>query len=67
MNDGVTRSIAGHLTERMQMHYSSVNAGEQRDALAKVVRLFDPAAKKGIAAPSGEGPPPSDERSKKAG
>jgi hypothetical protein len=30
VNDIVTRSISGHLTERMQQHYSSVNAGEQR-------------------------------------
>jgi hypothetical protein len=33
---------SGHLTERMQQHYSTVNAAEQRDALAKVIRLFDP-------------------------
>lgn len=71
VNDIVTQSVSGHLTERMQQHYSSVNAGEQRDALAKVVRLFDPAGKKGRPAPSGEGggegPPPSGEGSEKAG
>jgi len=55
VNDIVTRSISGHLTERMQQHYSSVNAGEQRDAFAKVVRLFDPASKKSGPAPSGAG------------
>jgi hypothetical protein len=42
MNDLVTRSISGHLTERMQHHYSTVNGGEQRAALAKVIGLFDP-------------------------
>jgi len=42
VSDLVTRSISGHLTERMQQHYSTVNAAEQRDALAKVIRLFDP-------------------------
>ena len=26
----------------MQHHYSTVNGGEQRDGLAKVVRLFEP-------------------------
>jgi hypothetical protein len=40
VSDLVTRSISGHLTERMQHHYSTVNAAEQRDALAKVIRLF---------------------------
>jgi hypothetical protein len=55
VNDIVTRSISGHLTERMQQHYSSVNAGEQRDALAKVLRLFDRATK-GRWVSSGEAP-----------
>lgn len=41
VNDFVTRSISGHLTEQMQRHYSTANASEQRDALAKVIRLFD--------------------------
>lgn len=40
VNDLVTRSISGHLTERMQHHYSTVNGGEQRAALAKVISLF---------------------------
>ena len=39
VNDLVTRSISGHLTERMQHHYSTVNADEQRAALAKVISL----------------------------
>ncbi|HVJ89132.1 MAG TPA: hypothetical protein VM580_04960, partial [Labilithrix sp.] len=40
VNDLATRSISGHLTERMRHHYSTVNGGEQREALAKVVGLF---------------------------
>jgi hypothetical protein len=48
VNDVVTRSIAGHLTERMQHHYSTVNGGQQGAALAKVISLF--------ASPSGEWP-----------
>jgi len=69
VNDVVTRSISGHLTERMRQHYSSVNASEQREARAKVIRLFDlgpnpaPAAGEG----SGEAAPASGEGSKKAG
>lgn len=62
VNDLVTRSISGHLTERMQHHYSTVNGGEQRAALAKVIRLFDPKPQPASAAEgeggeaSGEGP-----------
>lgn len=36
----VTRSISGHLTERMQEHYSTVNAAEQRQSIAKVIDLM---------------------------
>lgn len=39
VNDLVTRSISGHLTEKMQHHYSTVNGDEQRAALAKVISL----------------------------
>jgi integrase len=39
VNDLVTRSISGQLTVRMQHHYSTVNGGEQRDALAKVIDI----------------------------
>jgi len=35
----VTRSISGHLTERMQHHYSTVNSDEQRHGIAKVIEL----------------------------
>jgi hypothetical protein len=77
VSDLVTRSISGHLTERMQHHYSTVNSAEQREALAKVIRLFDPSAahltadqsgeESGECASSGEGPRPSGEGKKKAG
>ena len=50
VNDLVTRSISGHLTETMQHHYSTVNGNEQREALAKVIRLFANDAR----VPSGE-------------
>jgi integrase len=50
VNDLVTRSISGHLTEKMQAHYSTVNGGEQREALARVIRLVD----RSSPAPSGE-------------
>jgi integrase len=36
----VTRSISGHLTERMQHHYSTVNADEQRGSIARVIDLM---------------------------
>jgi hypothetical protein len=36
----VTRSISGHLTERMQDHYSTVAPAEQRASIAKVIDLF---------------------------
>jgi hypothetical protein len=39
----VTRSISGHLTERMQDHYSTVASDEQRTSIAKVIELFSPA------------------------
>jgi integrase len=35
----VTRSISGHLTESMQHHYSTVNADEQRQGIAKVIEM----------------------------
>lgn len=60
VNDLVTRSISGHLTEQMQRHYSTVNGDEQRAALAKVIRLVDarparpPRSAASGAAPGGE-------------
>src|SRR5262249_60801632 len=41
VSDLVTRSISGHLTEKMQSHYSTVNGGEQREALAKMIGRVD--------------------------
>ena len=55
VNDLVTRSISGHLTDQMQRHYSTVNGGEQREALAKVIRLFDRTPAVSPASSSGEG------------
>jgi hypothetical protein len=40
VNDLVTRSVSGHLTEEMQRHYSSVRGDEQEAGLAKVVDLM---------------------------
>jgi hypothetical protein len=50
----VTKSISGHLTDRMREHYSTVTPDEQRASIGNVVQLFGgrptPAT-----APSGEG------------
>ncbi len=50
----VTRSISGHATERMQDHYSTVNAGEQRASIAKVISLFAQATETEPASSGGE-------------
>jgi integrase len=42
----VTRSISGHLTETMQHHYSTVNADEQRQGIAKVIEMTRARAKR---------------------
>jgi len=39
VHDVVTRSISGHLTERMQVHYSTAHGSEQRDGIARVIEL----------------------------
>lgn len=39
VSDLVTRSISGHATQSMQHHYSTVQANEQRSALARVAEL----------------------------
>jgi hypothetical protein len=36
----VTRSISGHLTDRMQEHYSTVHGSEQREGIARVIAPF---------------------------
>ncbi len=70
VSDLVTRSISGHLTEKMQHHYSTVNADEQRAALAKVISLLDRRPSAGRAASgeeSGEDRRASGEETTKAG
>lgn len=36
----VTKSLTGHVTERMREHYSSVRLDEKKEALTNVVRLI---------------------------
>ena len=59
----ITRSISGHATERMQHHYSTVNASEQRAGIARVVHLFQKSGGEG----SGEETTASGEGKEKAG
>lgn len=40
----VTKSISGHLTDRMKDHYSTVRAPEQRDSIGRVLRLVHAAS-----------------------
>lgn len=59
VEDIVTRSISGYLTERMQHHYSTVRGDEQRVSIAKVIDLMTArkaraSAEKGLQL----GPPP---------
>ena len=49
----VTKSISGHLTERMREHYSSVSPNEQRESIGRVLRLVKPAATEQSGAPTG--------------
>jgi integrase len=60
----VTRSVSGHLTEKMQDHYSTVNPNEQRAALAKVIRLMTASSPSGApgGAPGCEGGAPEGRR-----
>jgi integrase len=39
----VTRSISGHLTDRMREHYSTVTPVEQRESIGRVINLVRPA------------------------
>ena len=41
VKDVVARSICGHATEAMQVRYSSVSQQEQKEGLARVIRLMD--------------------------
>jgi integrase len=38
----VTKSISGHLTDRMKDHYSTVSPAEQRESIGRVLRLVKP-------------------------
>jgi integrase len=55
----VTKSISGHLTERMREHYSTVTAAEQRESIGRVVQLFGPRSTTPGGAPSGAPDPSS--------
>jgi hypothetical protein len=54
VQDVVTRSISGHLTEGMQRHHSTVSGDEQRRALAKVIDLTRVQAGRGLRPGGGE-------------
>jgi hypothetical protein len=56
----VTKSISGHVTDRMREHYSTVTPEEQRRSIRNVVNLFGDRK-------SGEGAPASGEGQPKAG
>jgi hypothetical protein len=47
----VTKSISGHLTDRMKDHYSTVSPVEQRESIGRVLRLVKTGSRGG--APSG--------------
>jgi integrase len=55
----VTRSISGHLTERMREHYSTVSAGEQRESIGRVLQLVKPRGTTASGAPGGAPGPES--------
>lgn len=64
----ITRSISGHLTEKMQHHYSTVNADEQRTCIAKVIDLMQFKQQAGASGtPSGTPAPSSGTPNEKAG
>ncbi len=45
VHDAVTRAISGHATSAMQLHYSTANSGEVKQALAKVAKIATAGAK----------------------
>jgi integrase len=49
----VTKSISGHLTDRMRAHYSTVQPVEQRESIGRVLRLVEGAGVTIPEAPSG--------------
>jgi integrase len=40
----VTKSISGHLTDRMKDHYSTVSAAEQSEGIGRVIKLVEESA-----------------------
>jgi integrase len=48
----VTKSISGHLTDRMKDHYSTVSPGEQRESIGRVLRLVRSGAPASVTASS---------------
>jgi hypothetical protein len=57
----VTRSISGHLTERMHQLYSTVRPAEQTEALAKVVDIMTAKQRGESGAPVAAGGAPNEE------
>ena len=49
----VTKSISGHLTDRMKDHYSTVSPGEQRESIGRVLDLVQGDGEPDGAPPSG--------------
>ncbi len=47
MNDVVTMSISGHLTDKMRIHYSTAQDEEQRSGLSKVLSVVTKGVKPG--------------------
>ena len=52
VNDLVVRSISGHVTREMHEHYSTPLEVEQRDGIARVIRLANPKAQPPAAPPA---------------
>ena len=49
----ITKSISGHLTDRMREHYSTVHPVEQRESIGAVLRLVKTSPVTGDTPPSG--------------
>ena len=65
----ITKSISGHLTDRMREHYSTVTPDEQRESIGNVVQLFGgprPSTSRPSGEESGEGRPRVGREMKKA-
>lgn len=57
----VTKSISGHLTDRMKDHYSTVSPVEQRESIGRVLRLVTAAGGAPSGAPTSSSGAPSRE------